>query len=104
MSCNEYISLVLFAGDDIARLEKCLCSILDYSPYQGYEMIVVEATNDVVMDAYLRKLPNIRLVARKTVKSDDMLEALCKELLQLRTVSVAEEDLMNFQIICRAEK
>lgn len=63
MSCNEYISLVLFAGDDIARLEKCLCSILDYSPYQGYEMIVVEATNDVVMDAYLRKLPNIRLVA-----------------------------------------
>ena len=62
MGNNEYVSLVLFAGNDIARLEKCLCSILDYSPVQGYEMIVVETTDDREMDRYLSSLPNIQLV------------------------------------------
>lgn len=63
MNSAEYISLILFAGTDIARLERCLCSILDYSPAQAYEMIVVETTDDVEMDGYLKKLPNIQLVA-----------------------------------------
>lgn len=62
MDNNEYISLVLFAGNDIASLEKCLCRILDYTPVQGCELIVVETTADRNMDEYLSRLPNIQLV------------------------------------------
>lgn len=63
MDGEKLISIVLFAGRDITVLEKCLNSILDYSPYQGVELIVVESTDSVEMDTYIRKLPSIKLVS-----------------------------------------
>lgn len=63
MNGEKLISIVLFAGRDIPVMEKCLSSILDYSPYQGFELIVVESTDSVEMDVYIRNLPSIRLVS-----------------------------------------
>lgn len=62
MKSDEYISIVLFVSDSIPQLEKCLCHILDYTPSQQYELIVVETKGCAEMHEYVSALPNIRLL------------------------------------------
>lgn len=59
---GEYISVILFAGDDIPCLEQCLCHILDSTGPGQCELIIVEKTNNLAMHEYLCQLPNIRLI------------------------------------------
>lgn len=59
---SEYISIILFAGDDIQCLERCLCHILDYTVAGQCELIIVEKTHNIAMHEYLCHLPNIRLI------------------------------------------
>lgn len=63
MSQNTYVSVVLFVHDDIAQLEKCLCHLLDYTPAQAYELILVENIPCRAVHEYIRQLPNIQIVA-----------------------------------------
>lgn len=63
LSESEYVSIVLFVQDDVHRLEKCLCHILDYTPALAYEMIVVECKDCRVVHEYLQALPNIQIIA-----------------------------------------
>ncbi|WP_300221271.1 bifunctional glycosyltransferase/class I SAM-dependent methyltransferase [Anaerovibrio sp.] len=63
MSQNTYVSVVLFVHDDIAQLEKCLCHLLDYTPAQAYELILVENMPCRAVHEYIRQLPNIQIVA-----------------------------------------
>lgn len=63
MCCDRYISIVLFVHDDVNRLEKCLCHILDFTPAQGYELIVAECEDCREMHEYVSRLPNIRVVS-----------------------------------------
>ena len=63
MSESEYVSIVLFVQDDVHRLEKCLCHILDYTPALAYEMIVVECKDCRAVHEYLQALPNIQIIA-----------------------------------------
>lgn len=63
MKSDEYISMVLFVSDSIPQLEKCLCHILDYTPSQQYEMIIVETKECAEMHEYVSGLPHIQLLA-----------------------------------------
>ena len=38
---GEYISIILFAGDDIPCLEQCLGHILDYTGPRECELIII---------------------------------------------------------------
>ncbi len=63
MESDEYISMVLLVSDSIQQLEKCLCHILDYTPSQQYEMIIVETKECAEMHEYVSGLPHIQLLA-----------------------------------------
>lgn len=58
----EYISIVLFAGDDIACLESCIYHILDFTPSGQCELIIVEKTDNAAIHEYVCRLPNIRVI------------------------------------------
>ena len=49
---GEYISVILFAGDDIPCLEQCLCHILDFTEAGQCELIIVEKTHNIAMHEY----------------------------------------------------
>lgn len=59
---REYISIILFVGDDIPCLEQCLCHILDSTEAGQCELIIVEKTHNIAMHEYLCLLPNILLI------------------------------------------
>lgn len=63
MKTAGYASIVLFVSDNIGQLEKCLCHILDYTPSQQYELIVVETMDCAEMHEYVSGLPNIQVLA-----------------------------------------
>lgn len=62
MKSDEYISIILFVSDSIPQLEKCLCHILDYTPSQQCELIVVETKECAELHGYVSALPNITLL------------------------------------------
>lgn len=76
---GEYISIILFAGDDIPCLEQCLCHILDSTGPGQCELIIVEKTNNLAMHEYLCQLPNIRLIDYDVNKTAGMQCALAAQ-------------------------
>lgn len=98
---------MLFVSDSIPQLEKCLCHILDYTPSQQYELIVVATKGCAEVHEYVSALHNIRLLpyrADMSVGARYKSVADFEKFLHLSDLKVDKDDLNTYQLVCLAKK
>lgn len=99
---GEYISIILFAGDDIPCLEQCLGHILDSTGPGQCELIIVEKTHNLAMHEYLCQLPNIRLIDYNVNRTAGMQCALAvqaatgEKILFMQDIVWVQEDWLSY--------